>query len=161
MVRPLRGLDHLGMRLTLSPTGDGVHALAAPPRNARGADRRAQAAHRERACGEGAHSGRGGSPFPFRVPHLYPNPSLFGSAPSEPTAPLFQASAIKTAGTKVTVDSFNEWKVRFEQEMKDKDKKDEADRIKALPPKEREEVKKFIAKYTGAFFFFFPPASPF
>ena len=61
-----------------------------------------------------------------------------------------QATAIKTAGTKVTPDSFNEWRVRFEQEMKDKAKKDEADRIKALPPKEREETKKFLAKHTGA-----------
>ncbi|KAK4703325.1 hypothetical protein P7C70_g2897, partial [Phenoliferia sp. Uapishka_3] len=60
-----------------------------------------------------------------------------------------EATAIKVAGTKVTVDSFNEWKVRFEQEMKEKAKRDEADRIKALPPKEREEVKKFLAKYSG------------
>ena len=57
--------------------------------------------------------------------------------------------AIRTAGTKVTPVSFQEWKVKFEAEIKAVKKKEESDRIKAMPPKERDEYKKNAAKLSG------------
>lgn len=61
-----------------------------------------------------------------------------------------QAIAVKTAGTKVTPESFAAWKIKFEAEMEAKRVKEEQDRVKALPPKEREEVKKWSGKLSGA-----------
>ena len=54
--------------------------------------------------------------------------------------------AIRTAGTKVTPVSFQEWKVKFEAEIKAVKKKEESDRVKAMPPKERDQYKKNAAK---------------
>ncbi|KAM0748146.1 RWD-domain-containing protein [Meredithblackwellia eburnea MCA 4105] len=60
-----------------------------------------------------------------------------------------EAQAKRTAGTKVTRESFLEWKEKFDKEMLEKEKKEEAERLKGLPPKEREETKKFLSKLTG------------
>ena len=66
-----------------------------------------------------------------------------------------QAVAIQTAGTKVTLESFENWKVGFEAELVMKRKQEEQERLKALPPKEREETKRYLAKLSGA------PLAPF
>lgn len=61
----------------------------------------------------------------------------------------YQAQARKTAGTKVTPESFAQWRTRFEAELADKRDKEEQDRIRALPPKERDEVKRALGKLSG------------
>ncbi|CEQ42734.1 SPOSA6832_04584, partial [Sporobolomyces salmonicolor] len=60
-----------------------------------------------------------------------------------------EALAKKKQGTQVTKESFAEWSKRFEAEMAEQRKKEEAEKLKALPPKEREEAKRFMAKLTG------------
>ncbi|ORY43586.1 ubiquitin-conjugating enzyme/RWD-like protein [Leucosporidium creatinivorum] len=60
-----------------------------------------------------------------------------------------EEAAKKTAGTKVTPASFAAWKLKFEAEMEAKRAKEEQERLKTLPPKEREEVKKVMGKQSG------------
>ncbi|GAA5968691.1 hypothetical protein JCM21900_005480 [Sporobolomyces salmonicolor] len=60
-----------------------------------------------------------------------------------------EALAKKKQGTQVTKESFAEWSKRFEAEMAEQRKREEAEKLKALPPKEREEAKRFMAKLTG------------
>ncbi|GAA5953823.1 hypothetical protein JCM3765_000660 [Sporobolomyces pararoseus] len=60
-----------------------------------------------------------------------------------------EAIAKKREGTKVTKESFAAWSVKFEKEMEELRKKEEQERLKALPGKEREEAKRFLAKLTG------------
>lgn len=62
-----------------------------------------------------------------------------------------EIQAIRTAGTKVTPASFVEWNTKFEAELKESRQKEQRDRIAALPLKEREEVKRVLAKPTGPF----------
>lgn len=50
----------------------------------------------------------------------------------------------------MTVDSFNAWRIRFTAEMKQLKLKEEEDRLKSLPPKERDEAKRMATKLTGA-----------
>ncbi|GAA5900705.1 Gir2p [Sporobolomyces salmoneus] len=59
------------------------------------------------------------------------------------------AIAKKREGTKVTKESFASWSVKFEKEMQEVRKKEEQERLKGLPGKEREEAKRFLAKLTG------------
>ncbi|SCV69495.1 BQ2448_2515 [Microbotryum intermedium] len=60
-----------------------------------------------------------------------------------------EAATRKMQDTKVTVESFAQWKIKFDKEMADASAKEEQERLKALPPKEREEAKKFRSKLTG------------
>jgi len=57
--------------------------------------------------------------------------------------------AKKREGTKVTAESFARWSIGFEKEMSELRKREEMERLKSLPGKEREEAKRFIAKLTG------------
>ena len=87
------------------------------------------------------------------------------------TNPRTQAIAKKREGTKVTKESFAAWSVKFEKEMLELRKKEEQERLKGLPGKEREEAKRWLAKLTGEnfhfsslsgaiFFFFLAELSP-
>lgn len=49
----------------------------------------------------------------------------------------------------MTVASFNAWKAKFDKEMALKKIQDEEDRLRALSPKERDEVKKIAQRFTG------------
>ncbi len=49
----------------------------------------------------------------------------------------------------MTPESYAQWRAAFEAEMAAKTKKDEDERLKALPAKEREEAKRWAAKPTG------------
>ncbi|SCZ96950.1 BZ3500_MvSof-1268-A1-R1_Chr4-2g06885 [Microbotryum saponariae] len=60
-----------------------------------------------------------------------------------------EAATRKMQGTKVTHESFTQWRLKFEKEMADVSAKEEQERLKALPPKEREEAKKFRSKLSG------------
>ncbi|KAM0792615.1 hypothetical protein ACM66B_005276 [Microbotryomycetes sp. NB124-2] len=60
-----------------------------------------------------------------------------------------EAEAKKTKGTPVTKESFEKWKVAFEREMDELVKRQEQERLKALPLKERDELKKYMTKPTG------------
>ncbi|GAA5941913.1 Gir2p [Sporobolomyces koalae] len=60
-----------------------------------------------------------------------------------------EAIAKKRQGTQVTQASFAAWAVKFEKEMADLRKKEEQERLKLLPGKEREETKRYLAKLTG------------
>ncbi|GAA6021687.1 hypothetical protein JCM11491_001361 [Sporobolomyces phaffii] len=60
-----------------------------------------------------------------------------------------EAIAKKRQGTQVTKESFAAWSVKFEKEMLELRKKDEQERLKGLPGKEREEAKRWLAKQTG------------
>lgn len=62
---------------------------------------------------------------------------------------LSQAEAKKHEGEKVTPESYAKWRAAFDAEMAAKAKKEEEDRLKALPPREREEAKRWAAKPTG------------
>lgn len=62
-----------------------------------------------------------------------------------------QEVARKKQGTQVTRESFLKWRDAFEKEEIERRRKTEEERLKALPPKEREELKKWLAKPTGAF----------
>jgi len=60
-----------------------------------------------------------------------------------------QEVARKKQGTQVTRESFLKWRDAFEKEEIERRRKTEEERLKALPPKEREELKKWLAKPTG------------
>lgn len=60
-----------------------------------------------------------------------------------------EAAAARLRGTAVTAESFLAWKAKFVREEKASRIKEAEDRIKALPAKEREEVKKARNKLTG------------
>ncbi|KDE03067.1 hypothetical protein MVLG_06427 [Microbotryum lychnidis-dioicae p1A1 Lamole] len=60
-----------------------------------------------------------------------------------------EAAIRKMQGTKVTNESFAQWRLKFEKEMADASAKEEQERLKTLPPKEREEAKKFRSKLSG------------
>lgn len=60
-----------------------------------------------------------------------------------------QAEAAKTRGTPVTKESYNKWRDAFLKEMSSKRVKDEEDRVRALPSREREEVKRRLARPSG------------
>jgi hypothetical protein len=72
-------------------------------------------------------------------------------------SPESKAIAAKKQGTQVTKASFASWAVKFEAEQESLRKKEEEERIKALPPKEREEARRWAAKLTGLSLFSSPP----
>jgi hypothetical protein len=49
----------------------------------------------------------------------------------------------------VTRDSYEKWRVAFLKELAARRTKDEDDRVRALPAKEREEVKRKLARPSG------------
>jgi hypothetical protein len=60
-----------------------------------------------------------------------------------------QAEAARTRGTPLTPQAFQEWRIRFINELKLKREKEEDERIRALPPKEREDVRKRRERLSG------------
>ncbi|GAA5971721.1 hypothetical protein JCM11641_000699 [Rhodosporidiobolus odoratus] len=60
-----------------------------------------------------------------------------------------EAVAAKKRGTPVTKESFAVWSKKFEAELASQKQREEEDRIKALPPKEREEAKRWYNKLSG------------
>ena len=68
-----------------------------------------------------------------------------------------QAEAARTRGTPLTPQTFQEWRIRFTNELKQKREKEEDERIRALPPKEREDVRKRRERLSGEA----PPSSLF
>ncbi|KAG8714737.1 hypothetical protein FRC11_007320 [Ceratobasidium sp. 423] len=62
---------------------------------------------------------------------------------------LMEAEAARTRGTPVTVESFNQWRIKFTAEMKGIQDREEDEKLKTLTPKEREEWKKSKSKPTG------------
>ncbi|CED83844.1 Uncharacterized conserved protein, contains RWD domain [Phaffia rhodozyma] len=62
---------------------------------------------------------------------------------------LEEAQAARLRGTAVTSESFLNWKKTFLSEQKARRDREEDERLKALPPKEREEVKRAKAKLSG------------
>lgn len=49
----------------------------------------------------------------------------------------------------MTKESFAAWASKFESEFAEQRRREEEERVKALPPKEREEAKRWAAKLTG------------
>jgi hypothetical protein len=68
-------------------------------------------------------------------------------SPAKTTDP--QALAARKKGTAVTKESFAKWAVQFEREFAEILKREEDERLKALPPKEREEARRWAAKLSG------------
>ncbi|KAH7343478.1 ubiquitin-conjugating enzyme/RWD-like protein [Rhizoctonia solani] len=62
---------------------------------------------------------------------------------------LMEAEAARTKGTPVTVESFNQWRIKFMSEIKEIQEREEDEKLKTLSPKEREEWKKSKSKPTG------------
>ncbi|KAH0830547.1 RWD-domain-containing protein [Lanmaoa asiatica] len=60
-----------------------------------------------------------------------------------------QAEEARTRGTPVTIVSFRAWKANFDKEMSQRKIRDEEDKLRALTPKEREEVRKIGTRLTG------------
>ncbi len=60
-----------------------------------------------------------------------------------------EAEAEKFRGTAVTPERFAEWRVRFQQEMAEKEKKEEEAKLSKLSVREREEYKKSKVKPSG------------
>ncbi|ORX38215.1 ubiquitin-conjugating enzyme/RWD-like protein [Kockovaella imperatae] len=60
-----------------------------------------------------------------------------------------EMEARKTRGTPVTTASFEAWRRKFLEELRQKRDKEESDRLKALPPKEREDFKRRKERPSG------------
>ncbi|KIJ17390.1 hypothetical protein PAXINDRAFT_168068 [Paxillus involutus ATCC 200175] len=60
-----------------------------------------------------------------------------------------EAEEARTRGTPVTIESFKDWKTKFDKEMAQKKLRDEEEKLRALTPKEREEFKKIGTRWTG------------
>ncbi|PWZ00518.1 RWD-domain-containing protein [Testicularia cyperi] len=60
-----------------------------------------------------------------------------------------EAEAEKFRGTAVTPERFAEWRIRFEAEMKEKERKQEETKMAKMSAKEREDYKKSKAKPSG------------
>ncbi|ODN73047.1 hypothetical protein L202_08442 [Cryptococcus amylolentus CBS 6039] len=60
-----------------------------------------------------------------------------------------EAEAARTRGTPLTPSAFQSWRLAFCRELADKRQKAEEARIRALPPREREDYKKRQARLTG------------
>ncbi|BGP54143.1 hypothetical protein JCM8202_003145 [Rhodotorula sphaerocarpa] len=60
-----------------------------------------------------------------------------------------EALAARKQGTAVTKESFAAWTTRFEKELALLQRREEDERLKALPPKEREEARRWAAKLSG------------
>jgi len=55
----------------------------------------------------------------------------------------------RTRGTPVTIESFNEWKNRFDREVSLRKTREDVERLKAMTTKEREEYKRIGVRLTG------------
>ncbi|KAI0302009.1 RWD-domain-containing protein [Russula brevipes] len=55
----------------------------------------------------------------------------------------------RTRGTPVTIESFNEWKNRFDREASLRKTREDVERLKAMTTKEREEYKRIGVRLTG------------
>lgn len=60
-----------------------------------------------------------------------------------------QAEAAKTRGTPLTLDLYLSWREKFRKELAIKRSKEEEERVRTLPAKEREEHKRRIARASG------------
>ncbi|GAA5933141.1 hypothetical protein JCM3775_002542 [Rhodotorula graminis] len=60
-----------------------------------------------------------------------------------------EALAARTRGTQVNKASFAAWAAKFEAEYAAQLKREEDERLKALPPREREEARRWAAKLSG------------
>lgn len=60
-----------------------------------------------------------------------------------------QALAERLKGTQVTRESFLAWREKFQAELKAKREKEEEEKLRSLPPKERDEIRKSKNKLTG------------
>ncbi|KAI9566448.1 RWD-domain-containing protein [Boletus coccyginus] len=60
-----------------------------------------------------------------------------------------EAEEARTRGTPVTIESFKAWKANFDKEMSQRKMRDEEEKLRALTPKEREEIKKIGTRLTG------------
>ncbi|TFK76468.1 RWD domain-containing protein [Pluteus cervinus] len=60
-----------------------------------------------------------------------------------------EAEEARTRGTPVTVESFREWKIKFDKEMAQKKAREDEEKLKGLTPKEREEFKRLNARLSG------------
>ncbi|KAI0054047.1 RWD-domain-containing protein [Auriscalpium vulgare] len=60
-----------------------------------------------------------------------------------------EAEEARTRGTPVTVNSFLEWKAKFDKELAQRKAREDDDRLKGLSPKEREEYKRIGTRLTG------------
>jgi len=63
--------------------------------------------------------------------------------------PPCQAEEARTRGTSVTIESFKAWKADFDKGMSQRKMRDEEEKLRALTPKEREEIKKIGTRLTG------------
>ncbi|KAH8930035.1 RWD-domain-containing protein [Atractiella rhizophila] len=64
-------------------------------------------------------------------------------------AAIEEAEREKRRGTPVTQESFMAWKKKFDVEMLESKKREEEEKLRAMPPKEREETRKWMNKQTG------------
>lgn len=62
-----------------------------------------------------------------------------------------EANAARLRGTVVTAESFLKWKQGFLKELRQKKDKEEEERVKSLPPREREEWKRSKGKLSGQY----------
>ncbi|KAI0736969.1 RWD-domain-containing protein [Fomitopsis betulina] len=60
-----------------------------------------------------------------------------------------EAEEARTRGTPVSIESFSAWKAIFEKELAAKKAKEEAERLKGMTPKEREEYKRLATRLSG------------
>ncbi|KAF8582683.1 RWD-domain-containing protein [Ramaria rubella] len=60
-----------------------------------------------------------------------------------------EAEEARTRGTPVTPQSFLEWKHKFDKEMAVRRAAEQEERLKGLPPKEREELRKIATRLSG------------
>jgi hypothetical protein len=60
-----------------------------------------------------------------------------------------QKEAARTRGTPLTPATFNDWRKEFMAALKAKREREEEDRVKALPPKEKEEWKRRRDRLSG------------
>ncbi|THH05248.1 hypothetical protein EW145_g4944 [Phellinidium pouzarii] len=68
---------------------------------------------------------------------------------SEKERLALEAEETRTKGTPVTIQSFKEWKARFDREIARKKTQEEDERLKGMSPKEREEYKKVHTRLSG------------
>ncbi|KAH6918604.1 ubiquitin-conjugating enzyme/RWD-like protein [Coprinopsis sp. MPI-PUGE-AT-0042] len=62
---------------------------------------------------------------------------------------LLEEEEARTRGTPVTLDSFKQWKTKFDKEIAVIKAKEEDEKLKALTPKEREEYKRAQSRPSG------------
>lgn len=60
-----------------------------------------------------------------------------------------EAEREKTRGTIVTPARFNEWKQRYQAELEMKRAKEEEERVRAMPPKERDDFRRKKERLSG------------